>query len=176
MNVTVAAVISADAKLTRHGEANVHSWASEEDQAHLHKLVAEHDSIVFGSGTYEAMGGKFNLEAGKLRIVLTHEPDKYAQATVPDQLEFMTLPIPDLIPYLEKRGKQNLLVAGGPHMIAEFLKAKLVDQIYLTIEPRLFGSGKNLLPDVTLDVRLKLTNVETLNQQGTILAHYQVIR
>ncbi len=174
MKVTVAAVISADAKLTRGDESNVHAWVSSQDQEHLRALIAEHDSIVFGRGTYEAMGGEFNLEAGKLRVVLTHRPDKYTNATVPDQLEFMELPTPDLIPLLEARGKQRLLVAGGPHMIAEFLAAKLVDELYLTIEPRLFGAGKNLLPDTLLDINLRLISTKILNDQGTILVHYKV--
>lgn len=174
MKVTIAAVISTDAKLTRGNETNIHAWVSDEDQQHLHKLVEEHDSIVFGSGTYEAMGGKFNLEPGKLRVVLTHDPAKYADATVPGQLEFMALLVTDLIPLLESRGKQNLLVAGGPHMIADFLQAKLVDEIYLTVEPRLFGAGKNLLPETLLDINLQLISNKTLNDQGTMLLHYRV--
>lgn len=176
MKVTVVAVISADAKLTRGDESAVHTWASKEDQQHLQSQIAEHDGIVFGSGTYEAMDGKFDLVPRKLRVVLTHDVNKYVESAVPGQLEFMNHAVVDLISTLEQRDIKKLLVAGGPQMIADFLQAKLVDEVYLTIEPRFFGSGKSLLPDTPLDINLQLISSRTLNSQGTTLVHYKVIR
>lgn len=41
---------------------------------------------------------------------------------------------------LYQAGYRNILIEGGPHLLASFLKENLVDQIFLTIAPKVFGN------------------------------------
>lgn len=41
---------------------------------------------------------------------------------------------------LYKKGYQNVLVEGGPTLLASFLKEGLLDEIFLTISPKIFGN------------------------------------
>ena len=65
-----------------------------------------------------------------------------------------------------------MLVVGGGLTNALFLKSKLVNEVYLTIEPRLFGVGTNLLNEKNIDVQLRLTSIMKLNKQGTLHLKY----
>lgn len=71
MTITAAVVMSLDAKLTRHNEPGVRSWASPEDQARFRQLVANHEVIIMGSHTYEAAREYLSLSMDIKRIVLT---------------------------------------------------------------------------------------------------------
>jgi len=173
MKITVAAVTSLDGKLNRHGENDIQDWTSTEDSEHFRSLVDAHDAIVMGSTTYEAMRPSLRLQPGKLRIVLTTRSDAFGPDAVPGQLEFATASPSELVASLQARGYPNLLVAGGGRMIADFLAADLVDELYITVEPRIFGTGSPLIVDAPLDISLKLVESRLLNTTGTILLHYQ---
>ena len=174
MNVAVAAVISVDGKLTRHSESNIYQWVSDEDQAHFRSLLAGHDAIVMGRGTYESIKDKLELSPTKLRTVLTTQPGRFTDQAVPGQLEFAQTSPAQLTVKLKKRGFKNLLVVGGARMISDFLAARLAHELYLTIEPRLFGTGRPLLAAVPLDIKLQLVEQTRLNQKGTMLLKYRV--
>lgn len=42
--------------------------------------------------------------------------------------------------FLQKRGKKHILVEGGPKLMGTFFKANLIDEIFLTIAPKIVGS------------------------------------
>lgn len=173
MKVAAAVVISVDGKMTRHGDPDVHSWASEEDTVHFRELRDQYSSLVMGSNTYEVLGPFLKLSPDHLRVVLTHKPEKYAAKTVEDQLEFRTLTPAEVVSDLESRGYKDLLIVGGGRMITDFLKAGLVNELYITIEPWLFGTGLPLIAE-DLDVQLELIEVHQANDRGTLIITYNV--
>lgn len=174
MIVSVAAVISVDARMTRGSEPDVSQWASPEDQAHFHSLINNHEVVVMGSGTYNAYRHSMKLTSNHLRIVLTSRPKEFKGQEVSGQLEFYDLTPKELVNRLEKENKKNLLVTGGGQMITDFLEAQLVDNLYLTVEPYVFGQGKPLTKDIILNTALELVSSQTLNKKGTTLLTYKV--
>ena len=54
--------------------------------------------------------------------------------------------IKELADYLYKQGFKKVLVEGGPNLVGSFLKEGLMDEVYLTIAPKIFGNlpGKTL--------------------------------
>lgn len=174
MEVTIAAVISVDGKITRHDDTNLHEWVSKEDQAHFKQFLQDNDAIVYGRHVYEESVGHLELEPDKLRIVLTSSPDKFREAEVEGQLEFRNETPKQTVDYLDSLGKQRLLVAGGERMITEFLAAGVVDELILTVEPRIFGQGIGLVDSVPLDVNLSLIEQSQLNHKGTMLLKYRI--
>jgi dihydrofolate reductase len=171
----MAYVMSANGRTTKGDDPNVHDWSSDEDSQHFIDLRDSADVVVVDRTTYDLM--QLEPEAGKLRVVMTHRPEEYASQTVPGQLEFTSEPIADLVKRLDEAGKQQLLMAGGRHVGAEFLAAGLADDVYLTYEPVLFSQGNIMLADEAwLEVSLRLQSVKQLNERGTLLAHYTVDR
>ena len=52
-----------------------------------------------------------------------------------------------------------MLVVGGPHVATSFLKEQLIDELWLTFEPKIFGTGGNFVTDVKLDINLHLIHL-----------------
>ncbi|MES2971182.1 MAG: dihydrofolate reductase family protein [Patescibacteria group bacterium] len=175
MEVSVAVVMSLDGKLTRHDKSGSKELASSEEQQHFYALMAEYGIVVMGSGTYKVIKGSLNHRADLLRIVLTSKAPSYELESMPGKLEFSMETPGQLVDRLESQGHNKLLIVGGPQMISDFLAAKLISKLYVTVEPRLFGQGKPLLSDLPVDVKLELIKHERLNTQGTLLLTYEVI-
>ncbi len=176
MEIAVAVVMSLDGKITRHEDSDFQEWASKEDQQFFYSLFARYDLVVMGLGTYEATRDNFVLGAERLRIVLTSKYKQYAHKNIPGKLDFRDQTPSQLVNSLDAAGKANMLVVGGPRMITEFIKSRLVDKLYVTVEPRLFGHGKSLLANTPLDIQLHLLEHKQLNSQGTILLTYGILQ
>lgn len=167
-------VLSVDGKSTKWDMPD-QSWASEEDKLHLIKLISENNLILMGGKTYETAKSHLKPKEGKLRIVLTRDPQKFSGEEIPGQLEFKNHPIKELVRELGEK-YESMLLLSGEGLNKEFLEAGLIDEIMLTIEPKIFGSGHRMLSDSKIDLNLKLLKYEKLNEQGTILLHYAVLK
>src|SRR3990172_3225178 len=69
----------------------------------------------------------------------------------------------DLLSDLETRGYKEVAICGGASIYTMFLEANLVDTLYLTIEPKLFGKGVSLLNKLT-NVSLTLATTKHLSK------------
>lgn len=173
MNVTLIAVISVDGKTTKWGDPNIYKWTSQEDHDNFFSHVESNNFIVMGSKTYEAARSVIRISNNRLTLVLTRNPEKYKNATIPGQLEF-TSQNPEAI-IKEYEGKfENLLLTSGGEINTLFFRSKLINRIILTIEPYLFGEGNNILENTKLDINLSLNSVKQLNKKGTLLLDYSV--
>lgn len=110
-----------------------------------------------------------------LRIVLTSTPQKYKNLSVPNQLEFSSDSPQKIIKKLDMLGITQALLIGGEHVNSTFFKDKLINEVWLTIEPKIFGVGKTIVSFKKLDVKMQLQKVSKLNKMGTLLLKYQVI-
>ncbi|MEK7597184.1 MAG: dihydrofolate reductase [Patescibacteria group bacterium] len=174
MKVTMVMLSSIDGKTTQGNNKNVYVWSSKEDQEHFFSLIKKHNLIIMGRATYEASKSVIKLEKDKLRIVLTHSPKKYFNQFVKDQLEFTNESPKELLKRLSLLGYKQILLVGGSTINGLFLKQNLVDEFYLTIEPKIFGSGKNIVEGQLLDKCLQLISIKKLNKAGTLLLKYKI--
>jgi dihydrofolate reductase len=69
-----------------------------------------------------------------------------------------------------------MLVVGGPHIATSFLREQLIDELWLTIEPKIFGMGANFAIDAKLDIDTRLIQYEKVNDQGTLITKYAVLK
>lgn len=174
MKVILAMVMSADGKTTKWNNPRLYEWTSKEDQNHFFSLIKKNKVIIMGRKTFIAAKSVMKLSPKKLRIILTKTPEKYADLKVAGQLEFTNDSPEEIIKKLKSRGYTEVLLAGGEHVNALFFKAKLINEVWLTIEPAIFGSGNGLVVGEKLDIRMQLKDIKKLNNNGTILLKYQV--
>ena len=175
MNIVLAMVISADGKSTKWDFPD-QSWASEEDKRHLIRLISENNLILMGGNTYQTAKKHLKVKEGKLRIVVTRDPQKFSGDEIKDLLEFTNLPINELVKSLEDRGFDQMLLLSGEGLNKQFFEEGLINEVLLTIEPKIFGSGHGMIAESKLDIPLKLLTFEKANEQGTLLLKYQVIK
>lgn len=174
MNITLVMVQSINGKITRGEDSNVPTWTSVEDTEHFHTMIDHAPLIIMGRHTYEAAKSSIKHKDSTLRIVITSSPTNYQSEEVPHALEFTDEKPEVLIDRLEKTGYSHGLLVGGASLNSAFLSAGLVDDIYLTVEPRIFGTGRPLVEDSNLDISLTLLESKKLNDKGTLLLHYKV--
>ncbi len=66
----------------------------------------------------------------------------------------------------------EIAICGGSSIYSMFLEAGAVTDVYLTIEPLIFGRGVKLF-EAPSKAELKLQSVNKLND-STVLLHYKV--
>jgi riboflavin biosynthesis pyrimidine reductase len=140
----------------------------------LRRLIAESDAVVMGSATYEAAREFMRPSTAKPRIILTSQPERYAEDAKQPGLEFSSSEPKELLTHMQERGVRTILLAGGAATNARFLDAGLVDEVFLTIEPMIFGDGLPLTAPLQRIATMALLSSERLNPQGTLLLHYSV--
>ena len=107
---------------------------------------------------------------------MTGDPSKYKKYKVSGKLEFSDESPVQLALRFEKEGYEQMLVVGGAHIGTSFLKEQLIDELWLTIEPRIFGAGSNFAIEEKLDINLHLLSCERVNEQGTLITKYAVMK
>ena len=71
-------------------------------------------------------------------------------------------------------GYKKILLVGGATINGLFLKQNLVDELFLTIEPKIFGYGKNIVEGNLLNTSLQLISIKKINKFGTLLLKYKI--
>lgn len=167
-------VQTVNGKITRGNDTDIYRWTSKEDADFFFSFLRKHRLIVMGSNTYEAVKSKIKLTTDQLRIVLTGYPEKYKENDVEGKLEFRKISPVKLVNEMKKKGYETLLLVGGRKVNKAFFEANLVNELYITIEPRLFGIGKPVVAQGVFEVTLTLVSSKILNKEGSILLHYLV--
>lgn len=174
MNTILVFVSTLDGKVTKWGDPFVRAWSSKEDQRYFNKVWNDNKLIVIGSNTYDA--DRIKPSSNHLLVVLTKHPSKYKRNETLGQIEFTNESPGLLVERFEKEGQEQMLIAGGAQIATSFLKEQLIDEIWLTIEPKIFGIGGNFVTEEKLDINLQLISCERVNKQGTLITKYKVIK
>ena len=176
MHITLMMVSTVNGKITRGDDPFVTDWSSPEDMILFSDLKSKYNLIVMGNKTYQANKDRIQLSPKTLRVVLTKNPTEHKKDGVTGQVEFTDVDPKTLIYNLESRGYKDMLLVGGSEMNALFFKDNLIDELHLTLEPYLFGSGLNIVAQDSFAVELLLQSIEKLNGAGTLHAIYTVIK
>lgn len=177
MHVTLLTAQSLDGFITRHDEPGS-GFTSSEDKAHFRRALGGFDCCVMGGVTYRGSREWIQTHVAALHrlcVVLTRAPERHAADARPEMLEFTAAPPEKILAGLHARGRRRCALLGGAQAHGLFLAAGLVDELWLTVEPVLFGGGTPLLA-VRTDARLELMSSEKLNAAGTLLLRYRVAR
>lgn len=173
MKVTLVAVMSVNGLITDGDDTNLSKWTSAEDKTFFSSILESHNLVVMGRKTYDSARNHMKLNNEKLRIVMTRDPDKYKKEELPGVLEFTRQSPIKIIENSSDLGYSELLVLGGSAIYSEFLNNHLVDELYLTMEPKLFSHGVPIFSTSRVDTSLSLVEFSQLNKEGTLLLHYK---
>jgi dihydrofolate reductase len=166
MKVFILAALTADGLIGRDA-THLADWTSSEDKKLFVKLTKKAGVIVMGSKTYGTIG---RVLPGRRMVVYTRQPDDLST----DGVETTSEPPRELIKRLESEGAKGIAVCGGASIYDLFMEAGVVDELYLTIEPLLFGKGVSLFSH-SKEAHLELLDSHTFSS-GTIQLHYAVKR
>jgi dihydrofolate reductase len=146
------------------------SWISKEEWDSYSLTVRTAGNLIVGHRTYK---------------ILTKQPEfsefKDVKLIVVAQENFQTLAKNHLIARSPKEALkllsdfEQVVVAGGGALNASFVEENLVDEIFIDIEPIIFGQGTPLFRDKIFDHNLKLLGQKKITD-NEIQLHYQVLK
>ncbi len=167
MHVTMIAAMSADGFIAQEASQSSMVWTSEADRKFFIDKTKEIGTVIMGRKTFETFGKPLK---NRLLVVMTSEPAKYTSQ--PDLLEFTSNEPAKILADLEKRGKSSVVLGGGAGVYGMFLKAGLVDELYLTVEPIIFSAGVKLAENCGR-VDMELIDTVKLGGQAALL-HFRI--
>ncbi len=177
MKKVLIAAMTLDGKIARHAVHDV-NWTSKEDKNFFREETKKAGVVIFGTNTYKAIGRPI---PDRLNIIMTRDLEKYSAKTIRGLLEFTSDSPKVILDKLVQRGYEKVVIGGGSAIYFLFLKEKLIDEVYLTLIPKIFGKGiglfKGLNSGFNLDgfdeVDLELIDISKLGI-GEILLKYKV--
>jgi len=175
MRVILIAAQSLDGRITFHETAGA-KFASGADRRFFRGALAGFDCSVMGGGTFRVSEKQIReREAdGRLLVVMTGGAGAAPRFKGREGVvEFTSATPAGVIEELRARGMRRCALLGGGKIYGAFLAAGLVDEVWLTLEPRIFGTGVALAGGVAVDARLKLMSCERLSED-VLLLKYEV--
>ena len=168
MHVFLIAAISLDGFIAPKGVERSFDWTSAEDKQFYVSMLKKSDAIVIGSRTF----GTFSRYPKDSRwIIYTSKPESFNNPKPSVIRAEATKESPeDLLKRLENEGCKEVMINGGASIYSMFMKAGLVDTLYLTIEPEIFGDGIKLFsPEI--QATLQLVKVEKMGENAMLLEY-----
>lgn len=175
------------------------------DIAHLKALRDQADAVVFGAGTFRAFSKprvgsnpnhipahymftrQFNVSPEAplfapnipLTLVSPEPPTEETRRGLPAHVQYFTTgfqhPMQHFREHLESQGHQTVMLEGGGILFRQFLLEKAVDELWLTITPRLIGGrdtadllGGEALPfydDKHFGVKTEILSLKQVEQE-----------
>jgi dihydrofolate reductase len=137
----------------------------------LPKFIRSVDAKILGRTTFDMslkLGARFTKDDP--HYVFSRRP---APEVLPPGVEFVSGSIAEFAKRLRTRKGKHIWMMGGGQIIASFLDAGEIDDLYVTVIPVLLGDGIPLYPRHRREVPLHLENA-TPFQDGVVQLHYRV--
>lgn len=167
MKVFIIAAMSTDGFIGLGPEHRSLDWRSKADAKFFIEKTKEAGVMVMGSTTYKTFRVR-KAPPGRRLIIYTSRPETIEGEGV----ETTDQDPRALVARLEREGAKALAICGGATIDKLFMDSGIVDELYLTVEPVLFGAGVPLFGGA-VQAKLELRESRQLSD-NTILLHYAV--
>jgi len=170
MSTAIYIAITPNGMIARADESA--DWISESEWKLFSKFVNGHGNMIVGKRTYEILLAHGEFARPELSAIATVVLSDVPLA-VEDPNHAVARSPAEAIALLE--GHETIVIAGGGRMIGSFMKENLVDELYLDIEPIVFGKGITLFEGAEFEATLKLKGVQQIGE-NEIQLRYEVIK
>lgn len=170
MNISIYIATSANGCISN--SRNVPDWLSPEYGGGFYNICLKKKAVIMGRKTYDILApDNLPLKDDGITVVMTSKTD----VQPPNPTVVFTSDSPkEIVSMLQEKGFSEAVIVGGTTVMSEFVNAKLVNDMFMVVEPVLFGGGLPLIKDVGFDCKLKLIDSTKLNND-TIQLHYQIV-
>lgn len=162
------AAITIDGKIGRDGY-HFSDWTSKEDKNFMRTLLDTCEVVVVGNNTYKTA---ITPLSKRNCIVLTRSVKTIKR--VSDKLLYLNTKSTNLKKAIQTSGYKKIAVLGGAQTYSYCLEHRMLDELYLTIEPVIFGRGVPLFAGKFKLRKTKVISVQKLNRASTLLLHVKI--
>ena len=158
--------VSIDGIAALDSARGIQEYGSKEDHKFFINASKKCDAVIMGKNT------AFCKIDGVPNIILTHSALISGQNS--DGRIYLCGAVQEIYDKVQTLGFKKVALLGGPATNLNFLRAGLVDEIFLTVEPVTIGHGIHFLNEALVS-KWTLAGVKKLNKGGTIVLHYKKI-
>jgi dihydrofolate reductase len=162
--VTMMMAMTVDGKIAKD-KTQLADWTSREDKKLFVEVSKAHGVIMMGENTFKTFPAPL---PGRLNVVFS----KADNPPVIEGVKWVKGEPDAVLTELAKMGYKSALLGGGAFLNSLFLEKKLISEIILTVEPKIFGAGLSLF-NRDLNADLELLEVKNLNA-NTLMLKYRV--
>ncbi len=164
MQTFIIAAMTADGFIAKDGTHSSFGWNSKEDKKRFVELTKRAGVVIMGSHTHATLPG---LLKDRVNVV-------YSRSKKIEGAEVTQKNPAELLQELESRGFKKVAICGGSQIYDMFMRAGVVDRVFLTIEPLFFGTGISLF---TRELNQSLSLVSAVQgESGSLLVEYKLNR
>lgn len=169
MNVFLIAAISVDGKIAPEALTNSGTWTSGADKQFFADRTKKAGVMIMGSTTFKTIGRPLK---DRLTIVLSSQPKPTEYSQFNDsQVRYTSQSPEEILAQLEAEGFSEVALCGGSSVYTQFMQKGLVNSLYLTVEPIIFGKGVSLFKELAINKKLELKNSSQIGE-NTVLLEY----
>jgi dihydrofolate reductase len=167
MKVTLVMALTLDGKIGKSPD-HFPDWTGKEDKRLFVKITKEAGVVIMGSKTFDTIG--IPLPERK-NVVMTRDRNRKSQW---DNLVFTDKAPKEILEDLEKEGYSHAVLAGGALVNSLFAEENLIDEIIVTISPKIFGFGISLFTE-EITMELELNEVKRF-ARNLVYLKYEVLK
>ncbi len=165
MKIILVMAMTMDGRIAKTS-SHFPDWTSREDKKFFQRVSKEVGVVIMGDKTFATFPAPLK---DRLHVVFTMQENP---PETPD-VRWVKGEPEDVLKDLEKEGYETAILGGGAAVNGMFLEKKLIDEIYVTVEPKIFGDGLSLFKG-DFNVDLKLIECEKINDDSVVLK-YKVV-
>lgn len=165
MKIIMMMAMTVDGKIAKNSN-HFPDWTSKEDKKMFAKISKKHKVVIMGEKTFDTFPAPLKE---RLNVVFTLKKNPPKMKGV----KWVSGDISNVLQELKKKGYKSALLGGGAYLNSSFLEKKLIDEIIITIEPKIFGQGLSLFQK-DFNLNLKLLNIKKINSDSVVLK-YKII-
>jgi len=162
--VTLIMASSLDGKIAKSKD-HFANWTSKEDKQVFIQTSKDFGMIMMGYNTFKTFPKPLK---NRLNVVFSENAEENIEG-----VKWVKGEPEKVLEELEKMGFKRALLGGGTGINTLFLQKKLINEIILTVEPKIFGSGLSLFND-DFDINLELLELKKINN-NSYLVRYKVV-
>jgi len=149
MKLTMLMAMTLDGKIGKNPD-HFPDWTGKADKKLFVELTRKAGVVIMGSKTFDTIGIPL---PGRKNIILTRDKSRKSEW---DNLLFTDASPKEIVANLEKEGFSEAILAGGARINSLFAEENLIDEIIVTISPKIFGTGMSLFSsELSLELELK---------------------
>jgi len=168
MKVVCLMAQTLDGKIAKN-KTDFIDWTEPADKKLFRSKTKEAGVMIFGRTTFETLPG---VLPGRLSIVMSRSVGAWEERA--DDLVFTSKSPVEVIAHLRSLEYETIVVAGGETINSLFAKEGLLDELWITISPLVFGEGLGIFQS-GLEMDLQLKTLEKLGD-NSMFAEYKVLK
>ena len=179
------AAITIDGKIAQN-KKHMSDWTSPEDKLFMRALLNKCDVVIVGNNTYKTaikplskrnciVFSRSENQTNQMNRIYVN-PEKTDIKKLINNLPAFAPGFGGLPSKNKNKVGKKIAILGGAQTYAYCLANNMLDELYLTIEPLVFGKGINLFEGKNfLNSNFKLISIKKLNKQGSLLLKYHLL-